>query len=50
MYEHNDAFLAWGNETLKSELYISEQSLEQLNSNFTVEFVASCDDSDEVAG
>ncbi len=27
MYEHNDSFIAWGNETLKSELYITEESL-----------------------
>jgi formate hydrogenlyase subunit 6/NADH:ubiquinone oxidoreductase subunit I len=31
MYEHQDAFSAWGNETLKSELYISEQTLEELH-------------------
>lgn len=27
MYEHNDSFIAWGNETLKSQLYITEDSL-----------------------
>ena len=27
MYEHNDSFIAWGNETLKSELYVSQDNL-----------------------
>lgn len=27
MYEHNDAFIAWGNETLKSGLYVPEDEL-----------------------
>lgn len=27
MYEHDDAFTAWSNETLKSELYIEEKEL-----------------------
>ena len=30
MYEHNDAFSAWSDETLKSELYVTEQDLEKL--------------------
>lgn len=30
MYQHDDAFIAWGNETLKSELYLDEAQLEQL--------------------
>ena len=30
MYDHNDAFTAWADETLKSELYVSEQDLEKL--------------------
>jgi formate hydrogenlyase subunit 6/NADH:ubiquinone oxidoreductase subunit I len=25
MYNHDDAFIAWGNETLKSELYIDQE-------------------------
>ncbi len=31
MYEHNDAFAVWGRETLASELYISEETLEAIN-------------------
>ena len=31
MYEHNDSFTAWGNETLKSELYIQEKLLTEMN-------------------
>ena len=27
MYGHNDAFSAWSDETLKSELYVTEQTL-----------------------
>lgn len=27
MYEHDDSFIAWGNETLKSELYITQGAL-----------------------
>ncbi len=30
MYEHDDAFSAWSNETLLSELYIDEKNLEKL--------------------
>ncbi|CBW28123.1 putative oxidoreductase [Halobacteriovorax marinus SJ] len=31
MYNSDDAFTAWGNETLKSELYVTEDVLEDLN-------------------
>ncbi|MCP4913689.1 MAG: 4Fe-4S dicluster domain-containing protein [Oligoflexia bacterium] len=31
MYEHNDAFIAWGNETLKSDLYITQDALTKMN-------------------
>lgn len=31
MYNHEDSYTAWGNETLKSELYIPETQLNQLN-------------------
>lgn len=31
MYEHNDAFIAWGNETLKSDLYITQDALSKMN-------------------
>jgi formate hydrogenlyase subunit 6/NADH:ubiquinone oxidoreductase subunit I len=34
MYEHDDSFTAWGNETLKSELYIDESKLKELNQKF----------------
>jgi formate hydrogenlyase subunit 6/NADH:ubiquinone oxidoreductase subunit I len=30
MYEHDDAFTAWSNETLGSELYIEESRVEEL--------------------
>lgn len=30
MYEHDDAFTAWSNETLGSELYIDEKKLEEI--------------------
>ena len=29
MYEHNDSFIAWGNETFKSELYVTQDSLDR---------------------
>jgi len=29
MYEHDDSFIAWGNETLKSQLYVSQGSVER---------------------
>lgn len=31
MYHHDDAFTAWGNETLKSQLYITEEALAEVN-------------------
>lgn len=36
MYEHNDAFTAWGGETLYSNLYISEKKLDNLNEELGV--------------
>ena len=27
MYEHNDSFIAWGNETLSSNLYMTQGKL-----------------------
>lgn len=36
MYEHNDAFIAWGNETLKTELYVSEEALEEVNESYGI--------------
>ncbi|MBC7427539.1 MAG: 4Fe-4S dicluster domain-containing protein [Bacteriovorax sp.] len=35
MYEHDDAFTAWSNETLGSELYIDEKSLESIKNKVT---------------
>jgi formate hydrogenlyase subunit 6/NADH:ubiquinone oxidoreductase subunit I len=37
MYNNTDAFKAWGNETLFSELYITEKHLNSLNTEFGVE-------------
>lgn len=31
MYHHEDSFTAWGNETLKSELYVTQDALEKIN-------------------
>lgn len=36
MYHHDDAFIAWGNETLKSELYVEEDVLENLNEEYGI--------------
>lgn len=30
MYNHDDAFIAWGNETLDSKLYVTEEELDNL--------------------
>jgi formate hydrogenlyase subunit 6/NADH:ubiquinone oxidoreductase subunit I len=39
MYEHNDSFTAWGNETLSSQLYITQESLNKAleSENLTLE-------------
>ncbi len=34
MYNTEDAFLAWGHETLKSELYIAESTLQKIESEY----------------
>ncbi|MBK23897.1 MAG: hypothetical protein CME70_07825 [Halobacteriovorax sp.] len=34
MYESNDAFTAWGNETLFSELYVEESKIEEIKEKF----------------
>lgn len=31
MYNHDDAFIAWGNETLKSELYVDPDKVEAVS-------------------
>lgn len=36
MYHHDDAFIAWGNETLKSELYVEEDVLESMNEEYGI--------------
>lgn len=33
MYHHEDAYVAWGNETLKSELYVTEEALAKVNAD-----------------
>ena len=30
MYNHEDSYMAWGNETFKSELYVSEETLKKI--------------------
>ena len=32
MYHHEDAYVAWGNETLKSELYVTEEDNRHISS------------------
>lgn len=34
MYESNDAFSAWGNETLFSELYVEETKIDQIKDQY----------------
>jgi formate hydrogenlyase subunit 6/NADH:ubiquinone oxidoreductase subunit I len=34
MYQHNDAFSAWGNESLYSNLYITQEKLHELNEKY----------------
>ncbi len=36
MYHHDDAYDAWGRETLKSELYIPETKLKKLNEEYGI--------------
>ncbi len=36
MYEQQDAYIAWGAETLKSELYIPENELEEINTEYGI--------------
>lgn len=45
MYEHNDAFAVWGQETLKSELYISEENLDQLHNEYGIKKEVTTNDS-----
>jgi hypothetical protein len=35
MYQHDDAFVAWGNETLASELYVPMDEVETLKTEVT---------------
>jgi formate hydrogenlyase subunit 6/NADH:ubiquinone oxidoreductase subunit I len=34
MYENNDAFSAWGNETLFSELYVEETKIDEIKEHY----------------
>lgn len=36
MYEQQDAYIAWGSETLKSELYIEETKLQELQTQLNI--------------
>ena len=47
MYEHDDAFTAWGNETLSSQLYVAEEKLAELNETLEVPQLESEDDKNE---
>ncbi|MEE3079947.1 MAG: 4Fe-4S dicluster domain-containing protein [Bdellovibrionota bacterium] len=38
MYKHDDAFKVWGHETLKSELYVSTDTVEKLNESHGIKF------------
>lgn len=38
MYQHDDSFIAWGNETIKSELYITKERLENIQKSEGVSF------------
>jgi formate hydrogenlyase subunit 6/NADH:ubiquinone oxidoreductase subunit I len=44
MYEHNDAFTAWSNETLFSELYISEEKLNNIQEENNLVVVESAEE------
>ena len=48
MYEHNDSFIAWGNETLKSELYVSQGALADVleRENLSLEAPAETDEAE----
>jgi formate hydrogenlyase subunit 6/NADH:ubiquinone oxidoreductase subunit I len=39
MYQHDDSFVAWGHETLKSELYVTQESVDKVlkEENLTLE-------------
>lgn len=47
MYQHDDAFVAWGNETLKSELYIGEEKLEEFKTSLSLPVIESQEASEE---
>ena len=36
MYEHDDSFTAWENETLKSALYMEEDKIKQLAHDYEI--------------
>lgn len=47
MYQHDDAFVAWGNETLKSELYVGEDKLEEFKTSLNLPVIESQEASEE---
>ena len=38
MYQSDDVYTAWGNETLKSELYITQERLNEISESESVSF------------
>jgi len=40
MYQSDDVYTAWGNETLKSELYITQERLNQISTSEGISFEA----------
>lgn len=49
MYEHDDAFVAWGNETIDSQLYIDVEKLESLNEELGINQEEESNESDQSA-
>ena len=39
MYQHDDAFVAWGNETLNSNLYVEEEKIKELDQHLDIKTV-----------
>lgn len=48
MYNNDDAFLIWGKETLKSELYVSENTLEKIESKYSFALPKKEDQEDQI--
>lgn len=47
MYEHDDSFIAWGNETLKSELYVTQGALADVLERENISLDAPAPESEE---